>query len=352
MAPRGLVHPRVDAWLVGWLAVFVWVVGVVLRLTGSFPAGATLTGIFWIGAVIGAAHFGLTYHLAYRSGRVSIAAAPGPLLLAPLLIGSVLLVLVAVSLASGGHASRHVTAGLITSVYLLTTWHYIKQVYGVGRVGAAFAGVKLTPGDIKVLRYALYPLWFLGSAQVLVRGVSNGLAGYRVGYPLLPHASLTVLRLLALSCALPVAAVLYRLRRPPGVLVAPYVAAFLWLGLPINPAMTILALAPLHALQYLAIGHRAEIAIADGPVTSLWWLNIFAGAACGGLLLGRWVPQFLDRTIVGAGQPALFLAAFFVFLNLHHYLIDASIWRSRGQLVGAVVRVPAPRTEPAQRVGV
>jgi hypothetical protein len=30
-----------------------------------------------------------------------------------------------------------------------------------------------------------------------------------------------------------------------------------------------------------------------------------------------------------------------VFLNLHHYLIDATIWRSRGDLVRAMVRKPS-----------
>jgi hypothetical protein len=98
-------------------------------------------------------------------------------------------------------------------------------------------------------------------------------------------------------------------------------------------------------MQYLAVGHRAEVAVAAGRPGRhgvLWWLNIFAGAACGGLLLSRWAPQFLDRQVGGGRGPLLFTAAFFVFLNLHHYLIDASIWRSKGELVKAMVGKPAP----------
>ena len=102
-----------------------------------------------------------------------------------------------------------------------------------------------------------------------------------------------------------------------------------------------------HELDDREHRHRAEIALAGGYRGPLWWLNIFAGAACGGLLLSRWLPQGLDRSFGTPGQPALFLAAFFVFLNLHHYLIDASIWRSRGGVVKAMVR-PAT-TAPSVR---
>jgi hypothetical protein len=266
---------------------------------------------------------------------------------------------VAVSLQAGPDTARDVTGALITGVYVMTTWHYVKQVYGVGRVGAAYAGVALGSWDVRLLRYGLYPLWFLGAAQVLVRGASYNLAGYQVGFSLLPAWLYDTLRMLAVASALPLAgafvAIARRTKRlPPSLLLAPYVAAFLWLALPTDRVLTLLLLAPFHALQYLAIGHRAELAIAverpgaHGPV---WWLNIFAGAACGGLLLSRWVPRFLDTQIGNGNGPLLFSAAFFVFLNMHHYLIDASIWRSKGELVRALVRKPAasvPSTPPDQ----
>ena len=346
MTGRVLVHRHVDAWLVGWLAVALWAAGSLLAGSGSGLSGSALNGVFWVGAVISAGHFGLSYHLAYRTGRAAIAASPFVLLLAPALLATVLLGLVALSLASAGAGTVRLTSALLTSVYLMTTWHYVKQVYGVGRVGAAYAGVRLSSRDAQVLRYALYPLWFLGASRVLVTGVNYSFGGFPVGWSLLPHQTLTVLQVLALLCAAPVAQVLIRLRRPPAMLVAPYVAAFLWLGLPTNPAMTLLVLAPLHAIQYLAVGHRAEVALAGGAVSPGWWLNIFAGAACGGLLLSRWIPQTLDRAMAAPGQPALFLSAFFVFLNLHHYLIDASIWRSRGPVITAMVSGPPARPEP------
>jgi hypothetical protein len=340
----------VDGLLVGWLAVIVWIVVFGTDKLGLTSGSYNPPVIYWIAAVVTAAHFGLSYHLAYSGGVPAVRTRPLALAYGPMLLIAVLGMIVVVSLMSGTRTVADATSALITSVYLMTTWHYIKQVYGVGRVGAAFAGVSLSQWDVRVLRYGLYPLWFLGAAQVLVQ--KYNIAGFAYGVSVLPTWAHTALRVAAVCSALPVAAVFVGIARrthrfPPSLLVAPYAAAFLWLGLPTDLWLTVLLLAAFHALQYLAVGHRAEIAVAadrPGQHGVLWWLNIFAGAACGGLLLSRWAPQFLDAHVHSSRGPALFTAAFFVFLNLHHYLIDASIWRSKGELVKAMVRKPAAST--------
>jgi hypothetical protein len=357
VVPRILVARGLDGLLVGWLAVIVWVAVFVGQHAGLFGGVGYLSAIYWIGAVVTAAHFGLSYHLAYSGGLSSVRARPVALCWGPLALIAVLGAVVAVSLAAGPDTARNATSALITSVYVMTTWHYVKQVYGVGRVGAAYGGVSLATWDVRVLRFGLYPLWFFGAAQVLVRGASYNLAGYHVGYSLLPGWLYSLLRALAITSALPVAGVFVGIARrtrrlPPSLLLAPYAAGFLWLALPTDPVHTLLLLAPFHALQYLAVGHRAELAVAEGrpgPHGLVWWLNIFAGAACGGLLLSRWAPRLLDSQIGNGQGPLLFTAAFFVFLNMHHYLIDASIWRSSGDLVRAMVRKPAAGAAPASQ---
>jgi hypothetical protein len=304
-----------------------------------------------------AAHFGLSYHLAYADGvRTAVRRHPFALGIGPLLIALALGVVVVWSLARGPATASRLTSAFITSVYLFTTWHYIKQTYGVARVGASFSGIKLNDRQAKVLRFALYPAWWLGAAFVLERGAHYTLAGYPVGYGLLPTGAISWLRWTALVAFVPIFATIVIAslragRRPGAVLVAPYVAALCWLVLPTSPLLLLLFLAAFHALQYLAVGHRAEIAIASTravPVELTWWLNIFGGAAAGGLLVSRWLPKLLDNHASGAGGPLLFTAAAFVFLNLHHYLIDAVIWRSSGDLVKAVVRPPQPVVIPQQ----
>jgi hypothetical protein len=345
-----LVGRGVDGLLVGWLAAIVWVAGFAASRLGMAHGVPGLTTIYWVGAVVTAAHFGLSYHLAYSGGFSSVRARPVALAIGPIVLLVTLGVVVVAALRSGGQADLRVTGLLVTLVYLLTTWHYVKQVYGVGRVGAAFAKIRLSAREANVLRYGLYPLWFLGAAQVLARGGHYSFDGYAVGLSLLPAAGYHVLRLLAICSALPLAAVFVGISRrtralPPSAMLAPYIAAYLWLGLPTNPVLTLLLLAPFHALQYLAVGHRATVAVASGRPGKHgvgWWLNVFAGAACGGLLVSRWLPQTLDSRYTSGHGPMLFTAAAFVLLNLHHYLIDAAIWRSKGELVKAVVAGSAP----------
>lgn len=338
----------------GWLAVAVWLGALALPALGLHVSGSLFGPVYWVGAAISAAHFGLSYHLAYGRGDAGIRERPFLLGLAPALLLAALTVLVGLSLAGGERSVGQAITASITTVYLLTTWHYIKQAYGVTRIAASYTGIKLSLGEARVLRYALYPLWAVGACQVLVSGANYNFGGYVVGYGLVPQGAFSALQASAFIGAIPVAAVFVRVTRrtdaiPPGVVIAPYVAAFLWLGAAPNPVLTVLFLAPFHALQYLAIGHRAEIAMAGsrgeghGPI---WWLNIFAGATCGGFLISRWLPDLLD-TRIAAGGPMLFTAAFFVFLNIHHYLVDAAIWRSGGEIVSAMARSGSASPEAA-----
>lgn len=352
-----LVTRRVDGWLVGWLAVAVWV-GIVLVHSLHWTLSVNWTSeIYWVGAVVTAAHFGWSYHLAYGAGTSIVRTRPLPMVGLPVAIAVALIVLCVVGLNSTAQQSGSIIGGSITVVYLLTTWHYIKQVYGVGRLAAGLSGIRLSKREADVLRYALYPLAVVGALKVLVHGATYRLSGYPVGFPVLPHWVMVTAQASVWVGAAGIAAVLVgigRRARVPGLLIGPYLAAFLWLAVPSSVVMSILLLAPFHALQYLAIGHRAELAlsgVSGEPMTPVRWLNIAAGAAAGGLLLSKWLPQLLDgATGGGTDRPMLFSALFFVFLNLHHYLIDATIWRSSGDLVRAIAGKPQPTAGPAAPV--
>ena len=339
----------------GWLAVAVWMGALAVPALGVSVPGSLFGPVYWMGAVVSAAHFGLSYHLAYGRGDAGVRERPLLLGVLPALLVAVLAVLVGLALAGGDRSVGQGITAAITSVYLLTTWHYIKQAYGVTRIAASYSGIRFTARQTQVLRYGLYPLWAVGAGQVLVAGSNYSFGGYVVGYEILPRGIYSALQVVALLGAIPILVVFGQVARgagalPPGVVIAPYAAAFLWLGAAPSAALTVLFLAPFHALQYLAIGHRAEIAMAGSRGQgrgAIWWLNIFAGATCGGFLLGRWLPDLLD-TRVAAGGPMLFTAAFFVFLNLHHYLVDAAIWRSGGEIVRTMAKAPAGAPEPAR----
>ena len=142
-----LVSRRADTWLVGWLAVAVWAGYTVVHL-GHLHLGVDLVSqIYWVGAAVTAAHFGLSYHLAYGLGGTTVRAKRTAMVVVPLVLLVLLTGVGIASLAAGRETTRHVVSWSITSVYVLTTWHYVKQVYGIGRVGAAFAGVKLSKSE-------------------------------------------------------------------------------------------------------------------------------------------------------------------------------------------------------------
>ena len=246
--------------------------------------------------------------------------------------------------------TRRATQIAIVSVFSLMTWHYIKQVYGVARIGASYRKIALTGREVRVLRYGLYPLWLIGAGRVLARGSGARYAGFDVGVDLIPNGVSATARVVAILCAAAIAVVIARASArckvlPPPLVVAPYLAAFLWLAAPTNYFGATIALGAVHAMQYMACCHRAEVALGLAPLTrrsALRWAEIFGGAACGGLIICLWLPQRLDTTGTVAGEPLLFTAVCFVFLNLHHYLIDAVIWRSTGDLVKAMNRRPSP----------
>lgn len=342
--PRILVSGRLDGWLVGWFAVAVWVA---LRVAEQRNVSVGELGgpVYWFAITASAMHFGISYHLAYADARSTVRNRPFALLIAPLLLVVVLTITTVIALVSGADSRNGLTSALLTSVYLLTMWHYIKQAYGIARLGAAYAKISLTVNEVRVLRYGVYPLWLMSVARLLTRGRGFRFAGYRVGAEILPPWVFDSVRIIALASTIPLAVVFVQVARrnggwPPSLMLAPYVASFLWLGIPVGYASFALLIGVFHAMQYLTCAHRAEIAVAraqHSEVNLARWLEVFAGAACGGLLLTTWGPQVIARAFTHGGGPLVFSATFFVFLNLHHYMVDAVIWRSKGDLVRAMV---------------
>jgi hypothetical protein len=80
-----------------------------------------------------------------------------------------------------------------------------------------------------------------------------------------------------------------------------------------------------------------------------------AGGLALGFLLLRFVPGLLDAVFVprprrgelpGPLGETPFFAAFYVVVNVHHYLMDAVIWR-RDNPETHWLRAPAPPASPA-----
>ena len=74
------------------------------------------------------------------------------------------------------------------------------------------------------------------------------------------------------------------------------------------------------------------------------WLTHIGGAAAGGLLVATWLPSMLDSTMSPAYSPGLYGSLVFIALNLHHYAIDAAIWRHDGPHLARISKGPQPTT--------
>lgn len=344
--PPGLVSSRVDGWLVGGLGIVAW-----LMFSGvpGLPAVPALNGFaLWVLLAVVATHFGVSYHLAYGQGRAEVRRHWLPLVAVPAVLGC-FAVGVGLATALGVEVVSRGGARLgLVAVYSLTTWHYVKQTYGVTRLAATLRGLPIEPRHATVLRFGLYPLWFFEAATVWTQGYRANDYGFDASYSLLPSGTVAAMRvgsLLALAVivhALIALSVAWR-RVPPAAVWTPYAVAFLWILWQPDHISAILVLGAVHALQYLACAHRAELTwgAERGEPRVIWWCSVFGGALATGMLLTYWLPMWLG--FADGGRLGVTMAALvFVVLNLHHYSIDAAVWRSRDghvrRIVGATRR--------------
>lgn len=340
---EGLVSTRLDGWLVGGAAIALWSLVTTQHLLHARPVPGIGGGVYWLFLGLSAAHFGVSYHLAYTDDEGGVSRHPWTLVALPAVVVGVVL---AVWFLPGVPASVGVLRILLSLVFALTIWHYVKQAYGVARLVASLAGVRVTRGQNLVLRYSLYPLWFLSLIELVTKGLGGTMFGYPVGVGLLATWVPTLARAACAVAFVVFAAAVIVMgrqagRRMPTALWAPHVAGFMWIGFGPGYQSAAIVLASLHALQYLACVNRAERtwAIARSqPQPTLWLLCVFAAAAAGGLFVTNWLAPVLAAT-VGGGQPtATFAAGLFIMLNLHHYAMDAVMWRSTGSHVKRMLR--------------
>lgn len=348
---RSLVSPAADGWLVGGLAIVAWVVfaGVPGLPPLDVPAVRGF-GLWTLLAVI-ATHFGVSYHLAYGQGRAEVMRHRTMLIVVPVaLVAFAAAVVAAMAVGSTDIARSGARLGLV-AVYSLTTWHYVKQTYGVVRIGAALGGIGIGTASARVLRYGLYPLWLCEAATVWSRGYTANDYGFDASFTVLPEWTVPVLRSGSVVCAGAIAATLLALAvrhrtAPPATMWTPYAVAFLWIVWQPDHVSAILVLGAAHALQYLACAHRAELVWGTerNEPRTIWWCSVFGGALATGMLLTYWLPMWLGAA-GGATLGVTMAAMLFVVFNLHHYAIDAVIWRSRDGHVRRITRGSAsPRS--------
>ncbi len=342
-----LVSKHADPWLVGGAGVVAWLLLMMEQWGGPAMPGIVSGPFYWALLGLSGTHFGASYHLAYGQGREVVYQRWGLLIAVP---AALVLATFALGAAALMGAETLVDEGvrfLLVSVYTLTAWHFVKQVYGVARVSVSLHGLKLSGRAASVLRYGLYPLWFLEASRAWVGRRGASFEGFEISYTLLPRWITTMFTYLAYASAAAIAVLFVALwvhwrQRPPAAMWTPYLVGFLFFLFPPSYVSVVLVFGALHGLQYLACAHRAEVVwgMERGATPTTWWACAFGGAFATGMLLVYWLPNVLtsgtEATAIGTAPTAML----FVLFNLHHYAVDATIWRYGGEHIRRIVKGP------------
>lgn len=300
--------------------------------------------------VINNPHFAVTYLLFYKDAKSR--ALPGVFppgqraryLLVGLVVPLVLLAWACFALTRGSARSM---GNMIELMFFLVGWHYVKQGFGILTVFSARRGFRFRPAErIAVLGHC-FAGWAYAWASPAVAAKSvqeKGVVYTALAHPIWLEQVTGVA--FGLSAVVLVVALARRFRHdrqlPP---FAPFlgflVTIWLWtIYSSLDPLMLYLIPA-LHSIQYgyvVWLLRRNQARAAEGPPLfgkpAAVRLTVLAGSAIAlGWVLFRGAPSLLDGARVLRSSPAArlgetpYLAAIFVFVNIHHYFMDTVLWR-------------------------
>ena len=322
--------------------------------------------------VINNPHFAVTYLLFYRDARrrafgdVFPPAQRARYILAGILVPIALAAWAGRALQTG---SPHTMGLFIQLMFLLVGWHYAKQGFGILTVLSARRGFQWSPLERNVALGHCFAAWAYAWASPFDPGrlvQEKGVVYTTVAHP--PWLERATFVVFLLSAAAFLAVLVRRWRRdrhlPPLVpLVSFVVTIWLWTVYTTLDRLMMYVIPALHATQYLYfvwLLRRNEARASEGPPTfgkpaSVRLLSLSVSAIGLGWLLFRALPAFLDERLVprptpGAAPPALgetpYLAAIYVFVNIHHYFMDHVIWRRENPETRYLRADPVPSAEP------
>lgn len=348
-ASKWLWSPLVDTMVIAGVASFL-LAAICVPVALAFPASnmLILTAFLHVGVLCNYPHYASTYHIIYRERAAKPAA--WRFLLASIPFA---LVVFAVGVA------YPVLLGPYVRVYLTwSAWHYSAQHFGIASMYYARDGRSLNDREKRLVQIAFVTVAF---SMMLVANTTNasgadnpfGGAQYGTAIALLPEGAYWVSLGSALLSVVPLlmAGKLIRARtgRPLdrttwllygtnfGWFVLPYLRLpgqhGPWMG---HLAMWVVFLIPFfHCAQYLAVtSWRARTTGAVRPI-----LMFSALVALGLALFEGWtalVPKLSKLTY----EEALMLVP--PILNVHHFIVDGTIWKRPKKKAAAPPAAAAP----------
>jgi len=358
--------------LVGGLTPALFPVAWLLRRALGVDASELAVGFVFFHAayLVNDPHFSVTYLLFYKDvkrraiGDVWGRAQRARYVFAGFVVPVVLLLWAGVALAT---RSAPALGWLIQLMFLLVGWHYVKQGFGVMMVLSARRGVRLSSAERRAFVLHAFAAWAYAWASPADPGTEVEERG--VVYRTLAHgASLERATFVVFFVsAVWVAVVLARRRRvakqplpPLGALFGYLSALWAWTVYSRLDPLVVYAIPALHSLQYLyfvwllrrsesrAAGDRPFAEVGATPRLAIFALSAVALA----WIVFHGVPETLDAALfvprgravdLGRLGTAPSVAAVFVCVNVHHYFMDAVIWRHENPEMKFLVVRPGAR---------
>jgi|SRR5579871_6247551 len=347
-----LFGPAMDFMLLGGGSILACVLILLLLPKGiSVPQQAVLITVLM--TLINQPHFAHSYQMFYRNYRQKAFGSYARSLRIRYIFAGLVVPVLLVAFLAGSAMTGNVRALAFGAnlMFLTVGWHYVKQGYGILMVDSVQKRLMFSAPAKWLLRangYACWAYaWLEANHEISKPNPYLGLTYFSIPFPNFVYYAAIAL---ALATTVAVAYVLVmRFREGKGALpwngvVAYLTTLYLWVVfVRINPLF--LAVIPtFHSLQYLAVVWRYQLnagAKDDGASRSLpsgWWptgvlpnLAMFIGI---GTFLGflgfMGVPRILDAVVSYDKHlygPSLFLFAFYIFINVHHYFLDNVMWR-------------------------
>jgi hypothetical protein len=374
-APKALTTRFLDFWLLGGASILVWVVMFSLepfRMNWAIDEHfrhLTVTTLS-LSLLINYPHFLISYKLAYSRGRSFVFNYWWQLIAVPLGLTAFFVatyiyyevrverlpgVVYATAVLTGLGANAQTLAGprvgdlMFTAafnlMFLTIGWHYTKQVFGCMMVYAHFDQYPVTKTQRTITRWALLSIWAMVFVDYNLSGDFRAWRGFSYSSLDLPDIAGPISQLFVVfGLLLVIYTVFYTNykvtgRRPSVIMLAPFVALYLWWMPQTRQEEFFFLLVPLfHALQYLPFAHKMEDTRLRGtPHREARGTVIVLGLILSGWLIFEFVPDTID-TMLGtfaSWQVFFFFTTVMLFINIHHYFIDNVLWRFKDPQIQA-----------------
>ena len=372
---QALISRTVDFWLLGGASILFWLFCHFLEILNPHSASANgfindIPALFaFFTLIINGPHFLASYHLAYSRGWgfiryhwFQLIAVPG-LLAVALIMGDIMFGLNITAWTSFGYALNQWLAPLgiflvigaypsfggelihqlATLMYLTVGWHYTKQVFGCFMVYSRFDGYSLSSEERNLVKASLLSVWGFNFFSINSAINKSQLYSATSISHVFPE---TLYQFFEIFTVVLFVLVAYRIfyqryqksdELPPAAAVVAWLAMFVW-WMPFARSETFFLFAvPLfHGLQYLPFYKKVIDAQHIDPSTSTksftYYFCFLIAAAFLAFHLG---PEIIDswRETESRFEMAYWLVGAVLFINIHHFFIDNTLWRLRDERV-------------------